>query len=85
MLDADHRSRGLPLAHDDVDDGLRGQPDAVLDGRRHDVPLGLGVEALGLDAEVGAVLVDELALLPVHHVEGELATLLLRLENKLYY
>lgn len=83
VSDGGHGARGLPLLHDDVDDGLGGEPDAVPGRRGHDVPLGLGVEALGLNPEVVAVLVHELPLLPVHHVERELAALLFGLFSQL--
>ena len=51
-------------------------------GDRHHVPLRLGVVALALDPKVGAALVHELPLLPVHHLEGVRPAPLLRLEER---
>lgn len=59
----------LSELHDNIDDGLAGQPAFVLHGGGYHVSFGLRIEGLGRAAEVLAVLVHELTLVPVHAVE----------------
>jgi len=66
---------------DNVHDRLRWEPRLVLEGGRDDVAFRLVVEALGGDAEVVGILVNELPLLPVHDVKRVRSALLLRLKS----
>lgn len=71
----------LPLNH--LQQTHRRQPRLVSDGCRDDVPVRLAVVGGALDAEMLAVLVNEVPLVFVHRFEGVRATLLFALLGQL--